>query len=121
MHSSSPYFFALPKKQILSFPSVCTTATKLQELPISVTSILVPLQEHMKQHVVYLLLHILPMAILFQVTILPDTDSAPQKKQSFGHSSKQPVIPPRPPIKSRAILARLHSAYPICPTTYKML
>jgi len=78
----------------------------------------------MKQQVAYLLLLVLPTAILLQVTILPDTDSALQeketykrKKESFGHSSKQPVIPPRSPIKSTAILARLGSAFPICPTT----
>lgn len=110
-------FFCIAEKWIFifSFPAVCTTATKVQVLPLSITSILVPLQELTKQHVAYLLLHILPTAILFQVKILPDTDSVPQEKASFGHSSIQPVIPSRPPIKSRAILARLHSAYPICP------
>lgn len=118
VHSSPQHCFCIAEKRILifSFPAVCTTATKVQVLPLSITSILVPLQELMKQHVAYLLLHILPTAMLFQVKILPDTDSAPQEKASFGHSSIQPVIPSRPPIRSRAILARLHSAYPICPT-----
>lgn len=97
-----------------SFPSVCTTGTKLQVLPLSVTSVLVPLQEPMKQHTVYLLLHVLPTAILFEVTIFPNTDSAPQEKETKLWPLQQTACyPPCPPIKSRASLASLHPAYPI--------
>lgn len=72
-----PFFFLFffhRWKQICSSPSVCTAATKLQVLPLSATSILVPLRELLKQHAGYFLLHVLPAAILFQVTDLPDAE-----------------------------------------------
>lgn len=74
-HNTFFYFFFFPLLKTICFsPSVCTAATKLQVLPLSLTSILVPLQELLKQHAGYLLLHVLPAAILFQVTDLPDAE-----------------------------------------------